>query len=76
MHQMINTVTTRARIGAITKLPGMRAQASAQNALLRTHVAVRLVVLYGKRPERNACTGLGDITGLNHRSRELPAEFC
>jgi hypothetical protein len=39
-------------------------------------MAVRLVVLYCKRLERNASTGLGDITGFNYRSLELPAEFC
>ena len=71
---MIDFVATRARVGAVTKLAGMRAQAPAQSALLRSHMAVRLVVLYGKRLERNACTGLGDITSLDNRSLELPAE--
>ena len=75
VHEMIDPITARTRIGTITKLAGMCAQLLAQPALGRRHVRIRLVVVHGERLQRNAGAALSYISGLDDRALELSAKL-
>ena len=74
VHQVVDRLTSRARIEAVAELAGMSAQPPAQSALLRAHVPVGLVVMHGERLQGGARAGLGHVPGFDDRSLEPPSQ--
>ena len=49
MHEVIDTLASRARVAPISELSSMGAQAIAQSTLLWTHVSIWIALMHGER---------------------------
>ena len=58
MHQVVDTLASRARVAPISELSSMGAQAVAQSTLILAHVSIWIPLMHSERLQRGASTGL------------------
>ena len=71
MHQVIDTLASRARVAPVSELSSVGAQAVAQSTLLRTHVSIWIALMHGERLQRDACAGLRYLSRADNGSLKL-----
>ena len=76
MNQVIDPLPSRGGMVPVSELSPMGTQAITQSPLLRTHVWVRLTLMYGERLQRDAGTGLRHVSRVYDGPLKLIPQTC